>query len=142
MAFQTDSFDGFDSGDAQTVVASGGGDWGGRRFNTREDEERIKALQAWLKEQHEKDYAKHNPVEIVKEVARRQVETLGLDEHQRFEELERELEAREIEWDVKYLDLLNLERSKYLDAEIKRLIQIQRDEDEAMLVILIAANLT
>lgn len=140
MAFQADSFDGFDTGDSP--VASGGGDWGGRRFNTREDEERIKALQAWLKEQHEKDYAKHNPVEIVEEVARRQVETLGLDEHQRFEELERELEAREIEWDVKYLDLLNLERSKYLDLEIKKLLKLKYDEEEAMLLILIAANLT
>jgi hypothetical protein len=75
--------------------------------------------------------------QIIEKVAERQAEHLGLDEIQRFEELARELELEGIEWQGKYLELLNLQRERLIDLEIgERLKSKMRQEEEAILILL------
>ena len=75
---------------------------------------------------------------IINEVARRQVETLEADEQKRFEELERELEARQIEWDARYLTALNERREFLIEQEIGRLLRKKNDEEETVIALLMA----
>ena len=72
---------------------------------------------------------------VIQEVALRQVERLEKDRHKRFEELLRELEARNIEWEARYLTLLNEEREYLIHQEIGRLLRkkLQDEEDEVIL---------
>lgn len=74
----------------------------------------------------------------IAEVAARQAERLEQDEHKRFEELHRELELRGIEWRASYLEALNLERGRLIDAEIGRLLK-RKLEDEMIVLMLLAA---
>ena len=79
--------------------------------------------------------------QVIDTVAFRQVQTLELDEQKRFEELERELEARGIEWESRYLELLNQERERLIHEEIGRLLRQKkkiRDEEEAVIALLMA----
>ena len=75
---------------------------------------------------------------IINEVARRQVETLEADSQKRFEELERELEARQIEWDARYLTALNERREFLIEQEIGRLLRKKNDEEETVIALLMA----
>lgn len=75
---------------------------------------------------------------IIEEVALRQVDTH--DEHRRFEELLRELEAQEIEWDARYLTALNEIREVLIREEIKTLLK-KKDDEEALLIIMLAAHI-
>ena len=78
--------------------------------------------------------------QAIADVAAQQVERLEQDEQKRFEELNRELELRGIEWDARYLESLNYERERLINAEIAmRLRQRLQDEEELMLLVLIAA---
>ena len=79
--------------------------------------------------------------QVIETVAFRQVQTLEPDEQKRFEELERELEARGIEWEAKYLELLNEERESLINEEIGRLLRRKIAEEEELLLILLAASL-
>ena len=79
--------------------------------------------------------------EAIEEVARRQVERLELDEQKRFEELERELSLRSVEWEARYLDLLNEERESLIDEEIGRLLRRKIAEEDELLLILLDASL-
>ena len=78
---------------------------------------------------------------VIETVALRQVQTLELDEQKRFEELERELEARGIEWETRYLELLNEERERLIHQEIGRLLRRKLEEEDATLLILLASSL-
>lgn len=75
---------------------------------------------------------------IINQVARRQVETLEADSQKRFEELERELEARQIEWDARYLTALNERREFLIEQEIGRLLRKKNDEEETVIALLMA----
>ena len=85
------------------------------------------------------------PEEIISQVAHRQVEDLHLDEQQRFEELTRELQLREIEFDSRYLEALNIQREALIDEEIGRLLKKAAEQkrldnqNELALIILLAA---
>jgi hypothetical protein len=79
--------------------------------------------------------------EAIIEVARRQALRLESDEQKRFEELERELELRSVEWEARYLDLLNEQREAFIVDEIGTLLRRKIDEEEEMLLILIASSL-
>ncbi|MEK7112057.1 MAG: hypothetical protein AAB875_01905 [Patescibacteria group bacterium] len=79
--------------------------------------------------------------QIIEEVAVSQVQHIELDEHQRFEQLTRELEAQEIEFEARHLQLLNQIREELIGNEIKDLL-LKKDNEEAMLLILISAYLT
>ena len=80
-------------------------------------------------------------VEVLDEVAHRQVLTLELDEHKRFEELERELELKGIEWEARYLDLLNERREALIDAEIGRLLRLKQDENDVIILLTLMGGL-
>jgi hypothetical protein len=75
---------------------------------------------------------------VIAAVAERQAERLEGDEQKRFDELLRELQLREIEWDARYLEAMNLQRQSLIDAEIGRLLQIKNDEEIVMLMMLAA----
>lgn len=77
---------------------------------------------------------------VIEKVAQSQVDNLHLDEQQRFEQLARELEAEEIEFEARYLEALGRARDELLTGEIRRLLQA-KDNEEAMLLILIAAQI-
>jgi len=70
---------------------------------------------------------------------------LHLDEQQRFEELTRELQLREIEFDSRYLEALNIQREALIDEEIGRLLKKTAEkksldsQNELALIILLAA---
>lgn len=76
---------------------------------------------------------------VIAEVAERQADRLEQDEHKRFEELLRELQLREIEFDARYLDALNKQRQRLIDEEIGRLLRLKNDEEVMMLLALVAA---
>mgnify|MGYP001561717976 FL=1 len=78
--------------------------------------------------------------DIIEGVAQRQAEDLHLDAQQRLEELERELELAGIEWDGKYLTMLNAERERLINAEIlERAKLLRNNEDAATLLLLIGS---
>ena len=80
-------------------------------------------------------------VEIVEAVATRQAEALDLDAIQQQQELEGELRLRGIEAQIAHYEQLSRRRQALIDAEIaQRLHKIMLD-DEAALVILIAASI-
>ena len=79
---------------------------------------------------------------VIEEVARQQVKNLHLDEQQRLEQLERELQLQDIEWQAQHLELLNAIREQLIDAEIaERLHSLQDDDDARIILSLLAASL-
>lgn len=77
---------------------------------------------------------------IIAEVAARQVERLEQDAQKRFEEFSRELKLREIEWDARYLEDLNLQRERLIDAEIAVRLKEKLRTDEEMIVLMLLAG--
>lgn len=87
-----------------------------------------------------------DPIEVIHRVAERQVETLSHDAQQHLEELERELELQGIQWEGRYLEILNVKRQKLIDEEIGvrirlriglRLRQLQIEEEEISIALLL-----
>ena len=78
---------------------------------------------------------------VINEIALRQVQTLELDQQKRFEELSRELQLKEIEWDATYLEILNEERETLIHEEIGRLLRKKITDEEDELLMLLAASL-
>jgi hypothetical protein len=68
--------------------------------------------------------------QIVSAVAIRQADTLDLDAEQRLEELERELELAGVAYQTRYFELLNLQRQRLIDAEIRGYFEAQEALDE------------
>jgi hypothetical protein len=80
--------------------------------------------------------------QVISVVAEHQVENLRLDDHQRLEELVRELELEGLEWNTKYLNALNLQREALIDEEIsERLHLLKRRREEEAIIMLILMNL-
>lgn len=75
--------------------------------------------------------------EVVIAVAVRQAEALVTDEQKQFEELTRELKLRELEYDARYLEAMNVERQRLITAEISSLLK--RRNDEGILLMLMMA---
>jgi len=79
---------------------------------------------------------------VIESVAKRQAEDSRQDQHQRYEELQRELDAQDIEWQAGYLELMNDLRDALISAEIKqRMEKIRQTKDEEMMLMMIAAIL-
>jgi hypothetical protein len=79
---------------------------------------------------------------IISAVAQRQAEAAKYDEQRYFEELTRELELQNIEFEGKYLESLNVQREKLIDAEIGRLLKEKFDnEDMEIILMLVAASI-
>ena len=74
--------------------------------------------------------------QIVDSVANRQVQVLETDQQKIFEELERELELKGIEWESRYLEALNAKREFLIDQEIGRLLRKKLKDEEELVVIL------
>jgi len=78
---------------------------------------------------------------VISQVAAQQADLLSLDEQQRLEHLERELELQGIEYEGHYLDLLNVMRERLIATEIgRRLKELQMLEEETVLILLVAAS--
>jgi len=75
---------------------------------------------------------------IIQEVAAEQVARLERDDQKRFEQLERELEFRGVEWEARYLEALNVRRELLIDQEIERLLRQKLDQDNQIILILMA----
>jgi hypothetical protein len=76
---------------------------------------------------------------VIEQVAEAQVQRLEGDEHKRFEELERELETRGIEWEARYLTALNEQRELLIEEEIGRLLRKKIKDEEAYIDLLLLA---
>ena len=79
---------------------------------------------------------------IIQDVALRQAQKLELDKQKQFEELSRELRARKIEWEGRFLEVLNAEREKLIDREIAQRLRFRvQEENDLMTLIVLAASL-
>ena len=77
---------------------------------------------------------------IIETVAARQLSNLHLDDLQRIEELQRELLIEDIVWHSRYLEILENQRRRLIDAELTRLLKkIQAEEDTVMLLVLVSS---
>ncbi len=73
--------------------------------------------------------------ELVEQIAARQARSLERDEHKRFEELQRELQIRGIQWQAQYLEVMNAKRERLIDEEIATIFQQRQDEETMLLMI-------
>ena len=125
---------------APTGIIGGGGYHPSQGYSGYETRRRTKKE---IQEERERLGILPKAAEIIEKVAERQAtepDELTLDEQQRFEELQRELALESIEWDGKYLELLNTLREQLIRDEIAKLIRLklQREENE-MMVFMMAA---
>jgi len=103
-------------------------DW--RKWHRPEDEDQLKRLGVDAK-----------AAEVVADVAELQARNLAMDEQQRLEQLARELELKGIEWDSRYLKLLNAQREQLIDEEIGRplrtkQVDLQAQQEASILLLL------
>ena len=114
---------------AQTIVVGGGvpHDYKRTKKDIAKDRERFGIPD------HERIIAEA----LVAQIAARQAEVLEQDKQKQFDELQRELQIRGIQWQARYLELLNVQREKLIDAELKVIFQ-QRQDEELMLLMLAA----
>ena len=76
---------------------------------------------------------------IIQDVALRQAQKLELDKQKQFEELSRELRVQKIEWEGRFLEVLNAEREKLIDREIASRLRVRLRDQEDMLFLLAMA---
>ena len=115
----------------------------GPGYRKRGHKEEIELRRQWWEERQQREYRFNNPqvIQIIERIAQRQIEDLTVDEEKRFEELERELEVKGIEWEGRYLEALNARREHLIEAEISDLLRAKMDEQEAMFLIVLAAHI-
>jgi hypothetical protein len=77
---------------------------------------------------------------VIADVAARQALVLERDEQKRFEELLRKLELQGIEFDARYLEALNIQRERLIDAEIAARQRLIREDEEILILLLMAAS--
>lgn len=131
-AFSTDAFseDAYSFGEEQEQPAeqTTTGGWGNfgtlrTREDVRRDRERFGVIPA--------------AAQVIAQVAAAQADALSLDEQQRLEHLERELELQGIAYESVYLEMLNAMRERLIGEEIgRRLRLLQQMEEEAVVVLL------
>ena len=80
------------------------------------------------------------PKEVIAAVAQSQAERLEQDAQKQFEELSRELDLKGIEFDARYLEALNLQRERLIDAEIQRRLKQDLEDKQTMQLLMIAAS--
>ena len=77
---------------------------------------------------------------VIADVAARQALVLEQDAQKRFEELLRELQLQGIEFDARYLEALNIQRERLIDAEIAARLRLKREDEELLILLLMAAS--
>ena len=79
--------------------------------------------------------------EVIQELALEQLEDLGLPKRLQALRLKRELKAKSIEYHTRYFEALSLERELLIDLEIAQRLRTQFDDEEALLLIALAASI-
>ena len=79
--------------------------------------------------------------EVVESVAKRQADALDLDAHQQREELLAELRLQRIEARSLHFEELAKQREALISAEIQRRLQLLIEEEEIVMVMMLAATL-
>ena len=144
MAGYTNFFDGpfFDGPffDAQTLNIGGGGSHPSQGYSGYETRTRTKKE---IQEERERLGILPRKVErIIQDVALRQAQKLELDKQKQFEELSRELRVQKIEWEGRFLEVLNAEREKLIDREIAQRLRFRvQEENDLMALMVLAASL-
>ena len=77
---------------------------------------------------------------IARQVAAAQAARLEMDAQKQYDELSRELAIERIETRTEYLEAMNAERSRLIDAEIAVRLRFLREEEEVILLLLMAAS--
>jgi hypothetical protein len=78
---------------------------------------------------------------VIAQVAAAQADALSLDEQQRLEHLEREIEAQGLVYENRYLELLNVMRERLIAEETgKRLRLLQQIEEETVVTLMLMAT--
>ena len=78
--------------------------------------------------------------EAISDVAQQQAELLRLDELQREQQLREEMRLRGIQYEARYLALLNAERERLITLEIGRLMRARLQADQDTLTLLLIAS--
>jgi hypothetical protein len=79
-------------------------------------------------------------LETIVEVAQRQVARLEVDPQKQYDELARELQLRQIEFSAGHLEALAIERERLISEEIKRRLLQQREDEQVIQLVLLAAG--
>jgi hypothetical protein len=124
-AFSTNAFDFGDATSAATSAVAPSGGFPSDRGPTKEQKRRSRVLFGI-----EKD--------VITEVARRQAESLDLDELQQKEELLAELKLRSIEARSLHFEELAKQREALISAEIAKRLQLLLEEEELMMLMAVA----
>ena len=79
-------------------------------------------------------------LDLIDGVAKRQALGVASDSQKQLDELHRELQIAEVEWQGRYLEVLNDLRERYISEEISRLLakKFSDEEDEMRLMVLAA----
>lgn len=139
---------------ATTTSTSGGyrsllAFWSGGAFGYESIETQIQpsggfeSANLWNRRRTKKDIEKARKeygiaFEVIESVAKRQSEDLHLDEQQRFDELQGELKLRNIEFESKYYEYLNVLREQYIHNEIARLIKENAIKEDEIVFMMLA----
>ncbi len=88
-------------------------------------------------------YKKKKKLEkLIQQIAERQVEALVVDDQKIYEELERELELRNIEFETAYLEELRLKREILIHQEIRSLMKKKMDEEDELVILILTSQQT
>lgn len=81
-------------------------------------------------------------LDVIEGVAKRQALGVESDSQKQLDELHRELQLAEIEWEGRYLEVLNDLRERYISEEIARLLDKKlKDEEDVMMLLVLAATI-
>ena len=146
MAGYTNFFDGpfFDGPffDSQTLVTGGGGYHPSQGLGYTGYETRTRTKKEIQEERERLGILPRKVERIIQDVALRQAQKLELDKQKQFEELSRELRVQKIEWEGRFLEVLNAEREKLIDREIAQRLRFRvQEENDLMTLIVLAASL-
>ena len=132
-------------GNLPTTTQQGGGGYnpsqgnlhpyGGHEVRTRTREEISKAREAFgLIDRH--------ALQVIESVALRQAQSLEVDEQKRFDELKNSLDLEKIQWNTRYLELMNLQREAFIEAEIASRLsaKLALDERNQLMLLALAAS--
>ena len=96
----------------------------------------------WIRHPYKR--IRRKAIEVIEEVAQRQVQDTRLDDTQKVQELMAELEAQKVSFDKRYLQALQARREFLIDEEIAqrmREVMKKRNEEEEAIIFMILNQL-
>ena len=140
-AFSTNAFsvNAFDFGSITPVVPAAPQQVGGGGY-IRHHPDYFRKSRKRIRDEREALGIPASVLDLLEGVAKRQAEALQSDAQKQFEELERALELADVEWQGRYLEVLNDLRERFISEEISRLLakKLSDEEDEMRLMALAA----